>query len=194
MKTISITDLVLVPGLSRMSSLEMIRPENDALLAPVLAVMGFDLSKPVEYVPCRHRNLRNTVVIDYLISGELDMSPEFLRSEWATDEDRKFAREYAEEEAARIAKYVKEEKVYVGDEEKGFESLYDNTVRRKVEPLTPEQLEAGGHRAGAAIESLARRLLEIRGTPFRNNGSRRLLGEVAEPEGKKRRPYTRKVK
>lgn len=95
MKTISVTDLMAkVPELGKLRMIDFIDPKNDALIAPYLKVLGFDLDFPIQYIPCQHRNLQNQVVIAYLIVGELEINSNFLNSSFATPEDRIIAAGY----------------------------------------------------------------------------------------------------
>lgn len=88
MKTISVTDLMLVPELSHLRMLDFIDPKNDALIAPYLKVLGFDLDYPLEYLARQHRNLQGQVVIAYMIAGEIECNEQFLSGPFATVEDR----------------------------------------------------------------------------------------------------------
>jgi len=95
MKTISVTDLMAkVDELSHLRMIDFPDPKNDALIAPYLKVLGFDLDYPIQYIPCQHRNLQGQVVIAYLIAGEVDINSNFLNSSFATPEDRLIAAGY----------------------------------------------------------------------------------------------------
>jgi hypothetical protein len=95
MKSISVTDLkAKVPELSHLRMIDFINPQNDALIAPYLKVLGFDLDYPIEYIPSQHRNLQGQVVIAYRIVGEVDINSNFLASSYATPEDRIIAAGY----------------------------------------------------------------------------------------------------
>lgn len=94
MKTISVTDLMLVPELSHLRMLDFIDPKNDALIAPYLKVLGFDLDYPIEYLARQHRNLQGQTVIAYMITGEVECNEQFLSSPFATVEDRIIAAGY----------------------------------------------------------------------------------------------------
>jgi hypothetical protein len=94
MKTISVTDLKRIPELSHLRMIDFIDPTNDALIAPYLKVLGFDLDYPIEYLARQHRNLAGEVVIAYMIAGEVDINSNFLNSSFATAEDRIIAAGY----------------------------------------------------------------------------------------------------
>lgn len=101
MKTISVTDLKLIPELSHLRMLDFIDPKNDALIAPFLKVLGFDLDYPIEYKATQHRNLQGQVVISYMISGDVDCNERFLSSPFATVEDRIIVAGYRDLSLAR---------------------------------------------------------------------------------------------
>jgi hypothetical protein len=88
MKTISVTDLKRIPELSHLRMIDFINPQNDLLVAPFLKVLGFDLDYPIEYMARQHRNLAGEVVIAYMVCGEVECNERFLRSAFATAEDR----------------------------------------------------------------------------------------------------------
>jgi hypothetical protein len=88
MKTISVTDLKRIPELAHLRMIDFIDPKNDALIAPFLKVLGFDLDYPIEYLARQHRNLKGEVVIAYMIAGEVECNERFLNSPFATMEDR----------------------------------------------------------------------------------------------------------
>lgn len=94
MKTISVTDLMLVPELSQLRMIDFIDPKNDVLIAPYLKVLGFDLDYPIDFIPSQHRNLQGQIVIAYQIVGEVDINSNFLSSSYATPEDRIIAAGY----------------------------------------------------------------------------------------------------
>lgn len=180
MKSISVTDLKLIPELSHLRMIDFINPENDALLAPYLRMLGFDLDYPIEYVPSQHRNLQGDVVIAYRIIGDVECNDEFLSGPFATSEDRMIVRGYQDIGLADdMAKQLTSGRDYGGDEgqsEKGFppELTMDN------ESVVTDQ-----------IHVLRELLLTVRGNPFKQDGSRRTMAEhglVETPEKVRRKP------
>lgn len=88
MKTISVTDLKRIPELAHLRMVDFIDPKNDALIAPFLKILGFDLDYPIEYLARQHRNLEGKVVIAYMIAGEVECNERFLSSPFCTMEDK----------------------------------------------------------------------------------------------------------
>ncbi len=176
MKTISVTDLKLIPELSHLRPLEFIDPVNDALIAPFLKVLGFDLDYAVEYVPCQHRNLQNEVVISYVIRGEVECNASFLESSFATIEDRMIAAGYKDlGEADFIANQMTSSRDYGDAPEEAF---------------PPELVNPDEDKILAEIETLKELLFLARGNPYKNDGSRKTLAEqhiVELPEKQRRK-------
>lgn len=88
MRVMSVYDLKLVPQLAHLSPLDFVNPENYKLLIPFLKTLGYDVSKPVQFLPCQHRTLAGKVVIGYLVVGDISQEREFLLSGFCTAEDR----------------------------------------------------------------------------------------------------------
>lgn len=101
MKTISVTDLKRIPELAHLRMIDFINPANDALIAPYLKVLGFDLDYPIEYIPSKHRNMAGEAVIAYRIVGDVEVNESFLSSSLATIEDRIIAAGYRDQSLAR---------------------------------------------------------------------------------------------
>jgi len=74
---ISFIDLRLADTLSKFNSIEMLDPAKDVLVNEVLAELGFDVTKAVEYLPSKHRTLGNEVVIDFQACGEMNLDRKY---------------------------------------------------------------------------------------------------------------------
>lgn len=96
MKSISVTDLVLIPELSHLNFVEIISKVNDYLVLPFLEQLGIDTDYPVSYMPCQHRNMQGKVVISYLVVGELQINRSYLSSEYADTTDLLVASSYTD--------------------------------------------------------------------------------------------------
>jgi hypothetical protein len=90
-KTISVTDLKLIDGLSHLNYMEMVHPSNDQLVGKYLDMIGIDITKPLEYRAYQHRNLQGKVVVNFLIAGDLKLDRKSLTSQFSTYEDRLIA-------------------------------------------------------------------------------------------------------
>ncbi len=183
MKTISVTDLQLIPELSHLRMIDFIDPKYDELVSPFLAKLGFDLDFPIEFAPSQHRNMQGKVVIAYRIIGEVECNNAFLTSPFATAEDRVVARGYRDLGlAGDMAKQLTAGRDYGHDDgqgEKGFPPELTNEDEQTIKDQ---------------INSLAGLLMIVRGNPFRQDGSRATLAEygVEEVPEKTRRKAVKK--
>lgn len=185
MKNISVTDLMLIPELSHLRMVEFIDPKHDVLIAPFLKVLGFDLEYPVHFLPCQHRNLQGKVVIGYTIAGEVECNASFLASEWATSEDRIIAAGYRDLSLA-------------GEMCQALTAgrSYSDGGASAEEVLAPDQTNPDEAVITQQIQILADLLLLVRGTPFKQDGSRATLDEYGLQEAKitrERRKASKKV-
>lgn len=102
MKHISVYDLKRVPELANIPSEQLVKPESDYLLEPVLHALGFDVNKTILYDASKHKTLDGTVVIDFVLLGESRQDEEFLDSSMATREDRRIALGCKDVELAKV--------------------------------------------------------------------------------------------
>lgn len=184
MKSISVTDLQLIPELSHLRVIDFIDPKYDELISPFLSKLGFDLDFPIEYAPSQHRNMQGKVVIAYRIIGEVECNNKFLTSEFATAEDRVIARGYRDLGlAGDMAKQLTTGRDYGGEGEGQSEKGFPPELTNDDEQAIKNQ-----------INSLAGLLMIVRGNPFRQDGSRATLAEYGVPEvpEKTRRKAVRK--
>lgn len=177
MKSISVTDLRLIPELSHLRMFDFIDPKNDSLIAPFLKVLGFDLEYPVQFVPCQHRNMQGKVVIAYTITGEVECNRAFITSPWASVEDRMIAAGYRDIGLAEdMAQRLTTGRDYGDDGNEGFSQ----------DQCNPD--ESGIIQQIKVLEDL---LLIARGSPFKQDGSRATLAEygvLEAPEKKRKKP------
>lgn len=177
MKNISATDLILFPELSHLRMLDVIDPKNTELISPFLKRIGIDLDYPVQFVPSQHRNMQGKTVIAYMVVGELECNSSFLNSEWATVEDRIIAAGYHD---LGKAQDMAQALVSARDYESGVQDGFPPDLANPDEDEILMQ-----------IKVLADLLLSVRGTPFKQDGSRFTLSEhgVAEtPEKRRKKP------
>lgn len=91
MKSVSVTDLQLIPELSGYSIFDFLNPKNDEVVNEYLYEMGFDVDKGVEYTVSYHRNWQKQALVGYVIVGEMRNDWQFKRSSWCSAEDRLIA-------------------------------------------------------------------------------------------------------
>ena len=185
MKIYSVTDLMLIPELSHLRQLDFIDPANTELLKPFLKILGYDLDYPIQFIPSRHRNLQGQVVISYQIVGDIECNESFLNSVWCTSEDRMIVAGYndltiSEDMAAAMTAC----RPYgdTGAHDDGF-------PLDQCEPDEKETLDQ--------IKQLEELLLQIRGNPYRKDGSMATLdqfGVYEKPDKVRRKPEKKLAK
>lgn len=175
MKNISVTDLQLIPELSHLRMLDFINPDNDELIAPFLKVLGFDLDYALQYIPCQHRNMQGKVVIAYMIVGEVECNASFLNSPWATMEDRIIVAGYRD--------------LGFADDMATALSLSRDIDGEQVDGFSPELTNPDEAIILMQIQVLENLLLDVRGDPFKQDGSRKTMAEqhITEAPEKRRR-------
>ena len=77
MRNTSLRDLKLADTLSHLSELDMINPANDSTVKYVLAAIGYDVSKTIDYVPSFHRDRQNKAAVGFQVIGEYSTDPKF---------------------------------------------------------------------------------------------------------------------
>ena len=172
-KSISVTDLQLIPELSHLRMLDFVNPVNDKLIAPFLHRFGLDLDYSIVYIPCSHRNLQGKVVIGYLIAGEVRCDHEFLSSPFASAEDRIIAAGYRDLSLAE-------------DMAASLSAVRDYQTTNGI-ALPRDQCNKDEKDILDQIKVLEDLLLLARGNPFKSDGSRKLMFEDEAKEEKKRR-------
>jgi hypothetical protein len=182
MKTISVTDLKRIPELSHLRMIDFINPQNDLLVAPFLKVLGFDLDYPIEYMARQHRNLAGEVVIAYMVCGEVECNERFLRSAFATAEDRIIAAGYKDLSlASQMSNALSTSR------------NYDTGV---VEGFPPDMTNPDEAAIVEQIEVLTNLLDQVRPDRFKEDGSLKTIVEYhtpAEPEVAKKERRKRSV-
>lgn len=91
MKSISTLDLKLVDELSKYTIFELIHPDNDDIVAPVLYEYGMDTNKGVEVVCSHHRRLNREAATSFVFVGEVRCDAAFRLSPFCSVEDRLIA-------------------------------------------------------------------------------------------------------
>lgn len=170
MKSISVTDLKVVPELAHLRLIDFINPENDKLIAPYLKALGFDLDFPIEWIPSQHRNMQGKVVIAFRIVGDTECNDKFLSSPFATSEDRMIARGYQDLGLAHdMAKQMTTGRDYGGDGEGQSEKGFPPELTMDNEDVVKMQ-----------IQTLKDLLVIVRGDPFNEDGSRKTIYDYHE--------------
>lgn len=75
MKTVSFRDLLLAPALSHApNEFHLLRKEMDISVKEVLAILGIDVEKGVEYFVANHRDWQNNTGVGFVARGEVKYS------------------------------------------------------------------------------------------------------------------------
>jgi hypothetical protein len=175
MKAISVYDLKLIPELSHLNYFEMVDPKNDHLVNPFLKIMGFDLDYALQYTVSQHRTMQGTVEIGYVIRGEVNISRDFLTSEWATLDDRLIAAAYTDPSLCKaMCGQLNTSLNYTAFHDGG--TAVPEAIEDFPECLTnPDEAEIL-----EAMKQLEVLLLEIRGSQYKEDGSHKLPHEYHE--------------
>lgn len=73
----SLRDLKLADTLSHLSELEMINPANDSLVKAALEIIGYDITKRIDYVPSFHRDRQHKKAVGFQVIGEYSTDPKY---------------------------------------------------------------------------------------------------------------------
>lgn len=83
-RRVSFHDLKKLPHFFKMSSLEILSPDNDDKLRDVLWELGVDTNRVYNYSACKHRTFDGEVVIDFSIVGDERTDKQWLNSKYST--------------------------------------------------------------------------------------------------------------
>jgi hypothetical protein len=189
MKAISVYDLKIIPELAHLNYFELVHPDNDCLVNPFLGTMGFDLDYPLMYTVSQHRTLQNTVVIGYVIRGEVNISREHLTGPWGTLYDRMVAAAYTDPslcvDLCRSMNMSLDQSAFIGSRH-AADSAPENFPECLTNPDEKEILEQ--------IQLLESILFDIRGSQYRLDGSLKMPDDYHTPEvePKARKKHVRK--
>lgn len=87
-RVLSFRDLRLITELSKFTEIELLNPENDAVVNKYLAQLGFDLDYGIVYEPSKHRDMQGNVGVGYRVVGELDINRAVVGSFLCSLEER----------------------------------------------------------------------------------------------------------
>lgn len=186
MKSISVSDLQLIPELSHLRMMDFINPAHTELIAPFLRTIGFDMDYPIIFQASQHRNLQGKIIIGYQLVGEVECNQAFLNSPWATAEDRMIAAGYRDLSLAQELANSMTLGMGYGSDDEG----------EPVDGFPADLTSPDEQVVLAQIKQLNDILLAVRGNPYKQDGSRATLFEhgIIEPLEKRRKKVaTKKV-
>lgn len=79
-KGLSFRDILTLPQMSKYREMELICPEMDSVMKPVVHSLGIDTKRPVQYVANLHRDAFNTIAVGFRVVGEIRTDKEYLKS------------------------------------------------------------------------------------------------------------------
>ena len=187
MKSISVYDLKLIPELAHLSIFDLVHPDNDALVNPFLAEMGFDLDYPLMYTVSQHRTLQHKVEIGFVIRGETNINRKHVTGPWGTLDDRLAAAAITDPSlCAALCEQMNTGLDYgsFSDNDDGPESFPDSMCDPHEQQILTQ------------IKQLEGVLLAIRGNQHKNDGSLKLAHEyhIVEEPIKQRKRHTKRAK
>lgn len=169
MLSISLSDMKLITELSGMSEFDMIRIENDDLMAKYLYKIGCDVPDfPWVYIPNKHRNLQGQVVTGYRAVAEIRCDAAFRDSYMAGITERLVISSYSDptlmEDIAELSYKVRDFSEYLNDSD----SIDFDESRALFEA---DQLEPDYMEQEVKIQELQDILDSIRGGCYNAAGS-----------------------
>lgn len=182
-------DLKLADPLAHLNYFEMIDPKNDHLLMPVLEEMGWDIQYPIQIDACQHRTLGNKVVVNYLISGEININRKHLNGPWATALDKILAAQVTDSSLAK-------ELLEMSGTQVSYSTLHssDSNENKEIQNILDHYMDVDEtERITAQIKQLEDILFTIRGDQRLSSGAYKLAEDYHKEEILPR-PRKKKVK
>jgi hypothetical protein len=170
-----------------MNQFDLCHLDNARKVYDVLAVLGFDTTKPVHIYAAQHRTMSNKVEVGYLFAGEHDLRREHIKGKYSTLEDVMLAAQ-AQDKSLYEELYTMNTRsaAYGGDH-----ALDDTIPKREQDSECSEEEEA----VTKLIAQLEDILFHIRGDQFKSDGSVKTLWDYENPEhpAEKKRKRNKKV-
>lgn len=166
MIVLSATDLQLASPLSHLTELQIVSPEYDHLVMPILEEMGCDLDYGICISASQHRNLQNKVVVSYTIACEVGCNWKHLSGPFGTAENRMLA-------ASHVDASLSNEMALMQSVCNDFQSLYSSEqVENQYLVYNEDEQEIA-----AKIAELNKALYEVRGEQVDKFGNYRTYGD-----------------
>ena len=159
--TISANDLLLADELAGMTIFDVVHPDNDAKVNPILHMIGIDLKQSVSYDASQHRTLTGKVVVGYQISGHPRLDREFRQSAYCSSEHLMLATAYTDPGFARELRSMS-----------ATCSCYDTSwsLDKSDAILDSYENREESKRLSAEIQALTDLLFHIRPNQYKSNG------------------------
>lgn len=170
MKSISFRDLKLVTTLAHLNELEMIHPNNDALMYGILDKLGFDIEYPIMYLANKHRDMQNKVSIGFRAVGEINIQRKHIEAVYTDLTTRLAASAYTDPsmtiELAELAGKTIDINSFSGGEDSP-----------NAEDVATDMIEPSYQDTLAQMKLLESIRDEVRGPMYNEKGSPKVLEE-----------------
>lgn len=174
MVSISLSDLQLLDEFKTLPESEMILIKNDEAINKVLYTIGFDVPRfGVIYIPSKHRNLQNKVVIGYRVVGDVRRDDAFKNGPMASLTDRLTISAYKD------VSLMKEMALLSGLSRNTMAGLEDD-LPDDQETLPESQLEPGWKELEQRIQRMVDLRDKLRGPYLNDAGNLKTQSEYAE--------------
>lgn len=177
MLSISLSDMQLITELSTLSEFELVRIDNDELVAKYLYKIGVDTEFPWVYLANKHRNLQDNIVTGYRVCGEVRCDAAYRDSYLAGITERLVISSFSDrsfmEEIAELSYKVIDFEEHLHDNDS-----IDYDESRAL--FGADQLEEDWEEQEAAIKELQGILFDIRGSAYNSSGALKTMKEYAE--------------
>lgn len=166
MRSCSLRDIKRVPKFSHLSELELVKPKYDEQLIPVLYALGMDTNQPMQYLANNMRDYAGETGVGIRIVGELRTDREFINSGMCNTIERIILSGQTDVslmmELVSLMAHTLDFKAFF-DENEVDESEHEDLPLCLTEPNWKDTAET--------IDALNNAILQIRGCPFREDGS-----------------------
>lgn len=177
MLSISLSDMQLITELSTLSEFELVRIDNDELVAKYLYKIGVDTEFPWVYLANKHRNLQDNIVTGYRVCGEVRCDAAYRDSYLAGITERLVISSFSDrsfmEEIAELSYKVIDFEEHLHDNDS-----IDYDESRAL--FGADQLEEDWEEQEAAIKELQGILFDIRGSAYNSSGALKTMKEYQD--------------
>lgn len=167
-RVFSFRDLRVIPALSKCNEIQLLHPSMDALVNSCLEQLGFDLKRPIQYLPSKHRDLQGKVAVGFRAVGEIAADDRnYITSKMCTLTERLVASASRDPSLARELCNLMGNSINLSDSDGG---LGDD------EGFPEELVEADHDNIAEEIRNLENLRDQIRGSQYDEAGALKLPG------------------
>lgn len=160
-RVFSFRDLQRIPALAGLTEVQLLSVERDDLVNTQLAQLGFDIRKPILYVPAKHRDLTGKVAMGYRAVGDIDPhNREFLNSSVCLPIERLIAASKTDMSLCRELAKLMGSNV----------DLRDDSMEEEPEDFPDELTETDEEAVYHEILILENIRDQVRGSPYNEHG------------------------